>query len=66
MDFHRPSAAVRRGWDALRGRQGPRSAAAVGVGDAADWLVDNANALGIRPPNIRERARVVGLCQQIW
>eukprot|EP00969_Alexandrium_andersonii_P147318 6514343-Alexandrium_andersonii.AAC.1 len=61
MAFDRPSAAVRRGWEALRKRKGPRSAEAADLDNAADWLVDNANALGTRPPTARERARAAGL-----
>eukprot|EP00969_Alexandrium_andersonii_P042986 1885687-Alexandrium_andersonii.AAC.1 len=63
MDVDRPSAAVRRGREALRKRLGPRSSAAADTDSAADRLVDNANVLGIRPPNIQERARAVGLGQ---
>eukprot|EP00969_Alexandrium_andersonii_P057025 2515754-Alexandrium_andersonii.AAC.1 len=65
MDYDQPSAAVRRGWEALCERKGPRSAEAVDVDQAADWLVDNGNALGLRPPNVGERARAVGLGQYI-
>eukprot|EP00969_Alexandrium_andersonii_P267616 11826684-Alexandrium_andersonii.AAC.1 len=61
MEVDRPSAAVRRGWEALCKRQGPRSAAAADMDSAADWLVDNANVLGIRSPNVQERARAIGL-----
>eukprot|EP00969_Alexandrium_andersonii_P222119 9810685-Alexandrium_andersonii.AAC.1 len=45
MDYDRPSAAVRRGWEALCGR-GPRSAEAADVDAAADYLVDDGPALG--------------------
>eukprot|EP00969_Alexandrium_andersonii_P090311 3987891-Alexandrium_andersonii.AAC.1 len=31
----------------------------------AEYLVDNGSALGIRPPNVGERARAVGLGQYI-
>eukprot|EP00969_Alexandrium_andersonii_P070276 3101729-Alexandrium_andersonii.AAC.1 len=61
MDYAQPSAAVRRGWEALCKRKGPRSAQAGDMDQAADWLVDNGNALGMRPPNVRERARAVRL-----
>eukprot|EP00969_Alexandrium_andersonii_P211633 9347274-Alexandrium_andersonii.AAC.1 len=32
---------------------------------AADYLVENGAALGIRPPNVGERARAVGLGQYV-
>eukprot|EP00969_Alexandrium_andersonii_P048635 2133297-Alexandrium_andersonii.AAC.1 len=42
IEADRPSAAVRRGREALCRRLGPRSAAALDMDSAADWLVDNA------------------------
>eukprot|EP00969_Alexandrium_andersonii_P336863 14889587-Alexandrium_andersonii.AAC.1 len=65
MDLDRPSAAVRRGREARCKGQGPRSADAADMDAAADYLVDNGSALGIRPPNVGERARAVGLGQYI-
>eukprot|EP00969_Alexandrium_andersonii_P182694 8072771-Alexandrium_andersonii.AAC.1 len=61
MDYDRPTAAVRRGREAPCAGKGPRSAEAADMDQAADYLVDNGNALGIRPPNVGERARAVGL-----
>eukprot|EP00969_Alexandrium_andersonii_P126539 5593128-Alexandrium_andersonii.AAC.1 len=61
MDMDRPSATVRKGWEALCKEKGPRSAEAGAVDAAAEYLVDNGPALGIRPPNVGERARAVGL-----
>eukprot|EP00969_Alexandrium_andersonii_P274281 12122579-Alexandrium_andersonii.AAC.1 len=38
MDYDRPSAAVRRGWEALCKGRGPRSVEAADVDAAADYL----------------------------
>eukprot|EP00969_Alexandrium_andersonii_P294658 13024686-Alexandrium_andersonii.AAC.1 len=65
MDYDRPSAAVRRGWEALCKGRGPRSAEAADMDAAADYLADNGAAWGIRPPTVGERARAVGLGQYI-
>eukprot|EP00969_Alexandrium_andersonii_P065133 2868084-Alexandrium_andersonii.AAC.1 len=56
-----PSAVVRKGWEALCKEKGPRSAEASAMDAAAVYLVDNGSALGVRPPNVDERARAVGL-----
>eukprot|EP00969_Alexandrium_andersonii_P110399 4871648-Alexandrium_andersonii.AAC.1 len=50
-----PTAAVRRGWEALCKGRGPRAAEAADMDAAADYLVDNGHALGARPPNVGER-----------
>eukprot|EP00969_Alexandrium_andersonii_P269936 11931060-Alexandrium_andersonii.AAC.1 len=65
MGYDQTTSAVRRGWEVLCKQKGPRSAEAADMGQAADYLVDNGSALGIRPLNVSERARAVGLGQYI-
>eukprot|EP00969_Alexandrium_andersonii_P301939 13347108-Alexandrium_andersonii.AAC.1 len=65
MEMDDVSAIIRKGWEALCKEKGPRSAEAGAMDKAAEYLVDNANALGLRPPNVGERARAVGLGQYL-